>query len=321
MANVFCVRAEFGRYASAFIGGSYVAIGWLPKHNLSDLKPENNDKIRELYSLDYPQPGALSAGQNVGQIARFLFEIRPGDIVVTPTLENEKLAVGRVTSEYYYKIDTDCPFPHRRAVDWNKEQVLRSTLSIPLQNTLRSLLTVYRVDRGDEIARAAGFEPVQPKLTHVPTDPYRRVLERFMELSADEFEILVKELLVSIGFDAEHIGQQGDGGIDVTGHLKVYEFASVDLKVQVKRYKLDLEIGPKAIRDFRGDVPVNSQGAFVTTCSFNKRAYEEGVKPGFKRIGLIDGRKLVDIMLDYYDKLSPELQAKLRLRKALIPEE
>jgi restriction system protein len=321
VVNVFCVRAEFGRYTSAFIKGNYVAIGWLPRNRLSDLKPADTDKLRELYMSDYPQASPLSAGQNLGQISRFLFEIQQGDIVVTPTLENEKLAVGRVTSQYYYKIDSSCPFPHRKTVEWRTELVLRPTLSIPLQNTLRSSLTVYRVGRGDEIAYVAGYELEKPKVAHVETDLYHRVLEQFMELSADEFEILVKELLASIGFDAEHIGRQGDGGIDVTGDLKVYEFASVDLYVQVKRYSLDSKIGPKAIRDFRGSVPEKSQGAFVTTCSFNKKSYEEAVKPGFKRIGLIDGRKLVDIMVDHYDNLSPELRGKLRLRKTLVPEE
>lgn len=320
MANVFCVRAQFGQYAPAFINGGYIAIGWLDKTNLGDVKPGDLDKLRELYLIRHPTVSSLSLGQNVGQIARFLFEIQPGDIVVSPTLENEKLAVGKVTGGYYFEADSACPFPHRKPVEWCKETVLRSTLSIPLQNTLRSSLTVYHVSRSDELARVAGFPVGESKATHTEADLYKRVLEQILELSADEFEILITDLLASIGFDADHVGRQGDEGIDVTGNLKVYGFAGVDLKVQAKRYSLNSKISPKAIRDFRGSVPEKSQGAFVATCSFNKKAYEEAVKPGFKRIGLVDGKQLVDIMVEHYERISSELRDRMRLRKALVPE-
>lgn len=319
MANVFCVRAEFGKYTSAFLDGGYVGIGWLPQHNLKDINDEKS--LRELYIHAHPSDSPVSIGQNVGQIARFLFEIKPGDIVVTPMFENEKLAIGKVTSEYYYEPDKVCPFPHRKPMEWYKEPVLRSALSIPLQNTLRSSLTVYHVSRGDELARAAGFPVAETKISHTKADLYTQVLERILELSPDEFEILVTDLLASIGFEAQHIGRQGDGGIDVKGVLKVYGFASIDLYVQVKRYNLGVKIGPNVIKQFRGSVPEQSQAAFVATCGYNKKAHEEALKPGFKRVGLIDGRQLVDILVEHYENISEELRGKLRLRKALIPED
>jgi len=321
MPNVFCVRAEFGQYASTFRTEGYVAIGWLNEADLGHFTTEQYEALRSLYALNHPGAGPLSIGQNVGQIARFLFEIQKGDIVVTPTLENEKLAVGKVTSDYYYEKDSACPFPHRKRVQWCPDPVLRSALSVPLQNTLRSSLTVYRIRQSDEMARAAGFAVAETKVAHTERDLYDQVLERLLQLSADEFELLVTDLLTSIGFQAEHIGRPGDGGIDVSGTLNVYTFATVELRVQVKRYSRGAPIGPKVIRDFRGSVPENSQAAFVATCEFNKKAYDEAIKPGFKRIGLVDGRHLVDILVEHYESLSPGLRDKLRLRKALVPEE
>lgn len=319
MPKVFCVRAKYGQYASAFIDGGYTAIGWIPQDSLKGITTD--DQLKELYIKTYPNYTPVSLGQQIGQISRFLFEIQPGDIVVTPTSENEKLAVGKVTGDYYFQSDEKCPYPHRKSVMWLKDRVIRTSLSVPLQNTLRSMLAVYRVKRGDELARAAGLPVPESKATHAEIDLYRRVLGQILELSPDDFEILVTDLLTSIGFDAEHVGRQGDGGIDVTGNLKVYGFASMDLRVQVKRYSLSTKIGAKTIRDFRGSVPDKSQGAFVATCSFNKKAYEEAIRPGYKRIGLIDGKQLVDIMVDHYENISQGLRDTLKLRRALVPEE
>ena len=38
MTNVFCVRAEYGQYTSAFVNNGYIAIGWLDQTDLGNLK-------------------------------------------------------------------------------------------------------------------------------------------------------------------------------------------------------------------------------------------------------------------------------------------
>ena len=137
-------------------------------------------------------------------------------------------------------------------------------------------------------------------------------------MSADEFEILVTELLTAIGFDAEHVGQPGDGGIDITGKLRIYEFATVDLMVQVKRYAKG-KIDHRAVKQFRSSVPEKTQAAFVTTSDFTPKARDEAEKAGFKKIGLINGDQLIDILIETYENLSDEVRDKLKLRKPLIP--
>ncbi len=103
------------------------------------------------------------------------------------------------------------------------------------------------------------------------------------------------------------------------GTLDVYGLASVDLRVQVKRYKLGNTVGHKDVRDFRSSVPDKAQGAFVTTSSYARKAREEAEREGFKRIGLIDGGQLVDILGEEYDRLPQEVREKLGLRRALVP--
>ena len=38
MINVWCVRADFGTHAKAFVEGGYVAIGWISQKSLSKVK-------------------------------------------------------------------------------------------------------------------------------------------------------------------------------------------------------------------------------------------------------------------------------------------
>lgn len=58
----------------------------------------------------------------------------------------------------------------------------------------------------------------------------------------------------------------------------------------------------------------------MTTSGYTKRARKEADKQGFKRIGLIDGEQLVDILNEQYASLSVEMCERLGLRRALVPE-
>ena len=52
---------------------------------------------------------------------------------------------------------------------------------------------------------------------------------------------------------------------------------------------------------------------FIIYSVFNSK-----VKEGFKKIGLINGSQLVDILIDNYDDLPQELKDKLGFRKILV---
>jgi restriction endonuclease Mrr len=66
-------------------------------------------------------------------------------------------------------------------------------------------------------------------------------------------------------------------------------------------------------------VPEKAQGAFVTTSGYTKKARDEAERAGFKRIGLIDGGQLVDILAEEYERLPSVVRERLGLRRALVP--
>src|SRR5258708_11467336 len=262
--RVFVVRAEFGKWAQACYQGGFVGFGWLDKTELSDALSRGKDYIRELYDYYDPSASVMRKVVNVGEIWRFVEELTPGTLVLTPSENREKLLVGRISGEYYYGTDTSgCPYTHRKPVDWQPEPLLRSALSVPLQNTLGSSLTVFNVSQAEEVLTKLSL-PVPTKSVNPVTtaeDLAERVIERFLELTPDDFEILITQLLAAIGFEARHTGRVGDGGIDVEGILDVNGFAKVDLMVQVKRYS-STTINHHDIKKFLGSVPQRSQPPF-----------------------------------------------------------
>ncbi|MGO4840710.1 hypothetical protein AB4144_51515, partial [Rhizobiaceae sp. 2RAB30] len=88
MTSVWCVRADAGKYAQAFLAGGYVGIGWALMDDLS-VTP-SRDELYKLYRAAYPEDNSnIVAGQQVGQLARFLIELKGGDTVITPDANTE----------------------------------------------------------------------------------------------------------------------------------------------------------------------------------------------------------------------------------------
>ena len=331
--KVTAVRANYGQYTDAFKKNEYVAIGWFDEpldH------PEDNAKIRERYESEYPDQSPYQVGQNAGQVYRFLNETPAGSVVLTPYQPPDtRINVGRVTGPSYFERDDTSPFFYRLPVAWEPEPLDRHALSIPLQNTLGSLLTVFNVKQVAEVCAQAGLPyegggdtPSAAAAAQTSTDAaYRAVHETLRELDAYEFELLASYVLRTLGFEAtQETGRTGDGGIDFEGELNVFGVASIQLQVQVKRYDKQ-RIGEREIRNFRGALKRDRQGCFITLSDFQKKARASAKDPDKVPINLINGRQLVEIMTEQYDRIvdlmrsedNDDLADKLRFRRALIP--
>jgi len=321
VTSVWCVRAEFGTYAKQFVDGGYVAIGWMPNSDLSGIKAR--DELYPLYKAEHPDDTSnIVIGQQVGQIARFLLEIQPGDFVITPAADTEWLHYGKVEqdSSYVYAAGDDgCPYRHRRRVAWAPQRLKRGDFSVPFQNTIRSSLTVFAISQRDEFLAAIGQAGLTAKPATVQYDPYRVVLEQVLELDDKEFEILVGHLLTALGFEGSEVtGKTGDGGVDATGELNVANLAKVKVFVQAKRYKLGSKVNANTVKQLRQAIPFGGQGAFITTADYQGAAADVALEAGFPRIGLINGRQLVDLLIEHWSDIPPEFRERLGLKPGLV---
>ena len=319
--DIWTVRADFGRHTQGFVEGGFAGIGWLHDCDLTDVTTK--EELYPLYTSAHPEDtSSVVVGQQVGQIARFLLEIKPGDVVITPAAEPEWLYYGFVKENphyYYVQPGSDSVrYAHRRPVQWHPEPMRRTSFSVPFQNSMRSSLTVFRVWHQEEFLRVIGV--ISGKRQPQKYDPYDAVLTQLLELDAREFELLITALLTVLGFEeSEHTGKSGDGGVDATGELDVAGMVRVKLFVQAKRYKPGIKIKASTVKGLRQSIPSGGQGAFITTADYASNARDVATEIGFPRIGLINGHQLVDLLMEHWDDIPEEFQEKLGLRRGLIP--
>src|SRR5262245_43031580 len=98
--HVWCVRADGGTYTKAFVQNGYAAIGWLEEDDLSSVA--TREQIASLYRSRYPSDSDIVAGQQVGQISRFVLEAEAGDLIIAPDANTELLQYGYVAGNYFY---------------------------------------------------------------------------------------------------------------------------------------------------------------------------------------------------------------------------
>jgi predicted Mrr-cat superfamily restriction endonuclease len=319
--KLWVIRAEFGTYTKHFVEGAYVAVDYSISETLEGV--QSREQIATLYRSAHPdEQSNIVVGQQSGQLARFLLEMQEGDCVITPSADTEWLRYGVLTSKTYWFEATPndgCPYRHRRGVKWNTDQLSRSSFSVPFQNTIRSSLTVFAVSQVDEFMLRINAEGYKPSKRESHYDPYESVLERVLELDDKEFEILVAHLLTALGFEESKVtGKTGDGGVDATGILNISNLAKVKVFVQAKRYKRGSKINANVVKQLRTAIPVGGQGAFITTADFQSSASEVAVEQGFSRIGLINGRQLVDLLVEHWQDIPEEFRDRLGLRIGLI---
>jgi predicted Mrr-cat superfamily restriction endonuclease len=321
MKNVWCVRADYGTYTKNFVQGGYVAVGYGITASLAAVT--SREELTKIYKQANPSDTSnLVIGQQVGQVARFLFDMQVGDYVITPASDTESLHYGQISDRGYW-FDNEradgCPFAHRRGVVWYKDQLSRSSFSVPFQNTIRSSLTVFGISQRDEFLTFVKAEGHVSQKNTAVYDPYESVLTQVLELNDKEFEILVGHLLTAIGFEESKVtGKTGDGGVDATGILNVANLAKVKVFVQAKRYKRGSKINANIVKQLRTAIPVGGQGAFITTADFQGSANEVATEAGFPRIGLINGERLVDLLVEHWEDLPIEFRDRLGLRIGLV---
>ena len=323
MPKVWVVRADGGTYTQACVSGGFTGIGW---GNVGDLtNVVDKSQLAALYT-EHPNPGEGkgTVDTNVSTIWRFRNAISVQDWVITPAKDRRYLQYGQVAGDYRWVSTPDgsCPYQHRRDVDWSNDVVDRQSLSIAMQNTLGSPVTVFNVSHVNEFLGKIGqaFPEVPSAVSPVEQlKPYELAIEHLLKLSPTEFEILVGHLLTAIGFDIEVTQPVADGGVDFRGTLNLSNAAQINITGQVKRYKRGSRISAKPVRDLRGRIPIGAQGTFVTTSDYTKDARRVAEEEGFARVGLINGEQLVDLLTQHWNDIPDEFRSALGLKPILVP--
>lgn len=130
------------------------------------------------------------------------------------------------------------------------------------------------------------------------------LLDTILKNPPSFFEQLVVDLLVAMGYGGSRkdagqaLGKTGDGGID--GIIKEDKLGLDIIYLQAKRYAADNPVPSREVRDFTGSLEGHGaqKGVLITTSSFTRDGVEFVKRLQHKKIVLIDGAKLTQLMMD-----------------------
>lgn len=131
-------------------------------------------------------------------------------------------------------------------------------------------------------------------------DVRKKLKARLMALKPEEFEELVSKLFQKMGFrEVSRTRLSGDGGIDVRGTMVTIGSGVIrtELAIQVKRWKHNVQA--PTVQQVRGSLGAHEQGCIVTTSDFSSGARAEACVSNKAPIALVDGRELLNLMLEY----------------------
>jgi restriction system protein len=157
-------------------------------------------------------------------------------------------------------------------------------------------------------------EALSEAISTLNADLKNRLLSTVLEQSATFFEHLVLDVLLAMGYGgsradaAEHLGKSGDEGVD--GRINQDTLGLDQIFVQAKRYAPDRPVDRKTIQAFVGSMTGQgvTKGVFITTSSFNENAREFVLRGANTKIVLIDGERLLSLMLQHHIGVRVERQ-------------
>ena len=332
MVRYWAVRAapEIQEYVEK---DSFAGIGW---ETIGDLTGLSQNVIAEKVRTIEPDAHPSKQGNVTRMLHQFSSVIEVGDIILTPIKATNRVLFGEVVSQYKYDSSADLgPRSNIREIKWLRTDVGRSELSTPMRNTMGSLLTLFSLD-----AHRLEIDALLQHRTPETRAEQHRIDEKHAEVVSDatnaetiesaardritdilytnfdnyEFEDLVRAVLVAMGYRASGKSGPGiDGGVDIIATTDALGLNPERINVQAK-HRQGASGGPD-IQQLMGTLAQQERGLFVSLGGFTNEAR----RMRDSRVTLLDGDAFIDLLLEYYEKLGAEMQARLPLKRVYLP--
>lgn len=300
----------------------YIGIGWAEIGSLADAK--DRDAVKKLYKKAFPADSDGRVNTCAGTLHRFANEMRAGDIVVFTRKGGDKdVLIGELSGDYQFLNGENKAYPHLRKIRW-KKTLPREFFSQGALYELGSFLTLIQVkEYADEVLAA-----LEGKNVDVPAEEMYAVEEIDYEQQARDFvkkQLLRHEkghglarlfahLLEILGYHTDISEPGKDGGIDIVAYPDELGVRRPLIKVQCKSSK----VGPDEVGRLNGLLNEEEQGILVTLGTFSFDARQ--LAHARSKIRLIDGDKLIELILQHYEELGSTYKALFPLRKVYVPE-
>lgn len=311
---------------SLFFKKSVVALGWNQMGDLSKLQPDR-DAFKAAVAKAYPESKAGAIPNNAGQLFRFVHEMKQGDLVVYPSKHDRQVHIGRVKEPYRFNPDPETEFPHQHTVEWFTS-LPRTHFSQGALYEIGSAMSFFQIKSYAEEFRAAAEGKSAPSLSmqdesvgavaeEIIDSTRDFVLKRLaQELKGHPLADFVAHLLGTMGYRTR-VSQEGpDSGVDIIAHKDELGFEPPIIKVQVK--SIEKTIGDPVVSALYGKVAANEYGLLVTLGIYSNQAITFARNKSNLR--LIDGKELVDLILQHYEQFDSRYKGLLPLKRVYVPE-
>ena len=202
------------------------------------------------------------------------------------------------------------PMHYRRITEMAIEHQLIAPGGLTPEASLNAAITTEikrrgSVDREQRFsAHGRGFyglasptDPLGGAIDSKNAEVRSRLRALLAELDPRLFEGLIGQLLVALGFEDVVVTKySGDGGIDLRARLAVGGVTDVRTAIQVKRWANN--VSGRTIRELRGGLGPHERGLVITLSTFTKDARAEAEATDRSPISLVNGDRLVELLID-----------------------
>jgi restriction system protein len=327
---------KHGEYEQRFLDEGRVYLTWDTLN--ADLAKLDWDALVSLMKETYPEAKQATITNWASQVYPFAHDMKKGDWIVLPRKGRSLIAVGEITGDYQHHPDGKDPFFHTREVKWLKTDVQRSAFDVELLYSFGAFMTICRIKRNDAEARvrampAKGWKTAGTPKVALAKDP-AEAAEAAAPETIDIAEIardsianliisrfkghgmarLVEAILKAQGYVTFRSPEGPDKGVDILAAGGPLGFGEPRICVQVK--SSDDPVDLPTVSQLRGTMERvrADHGLFVSWGDF-KSSVEKDTAEQFFKVRLWNRERLIEELLAVYDKLDPDLQSELPLKR------
>ena len=271
----------------------------------------SKEKLEDYYYLIYPIVNA----------------IKKDDLIILPSKFSNTFHFGRVVGDYEFDEAAPEYYKHSRAVDWFATDISKDLFDnqIIYDTNIRNSVGMIK---NKDITECIEYM-VEHDWNRPPMKPFDEDYEMDWEAAAKstiskyiyknfkgyDMEDLICEILKAKGFTVYNGPKGPDGGQDLLAAAGDMGFDSPKICVQVKTQSSHVK---KEVVDELTETIKKFHAEYGLFVAWN--GYDKAVKPAeyFYNIRLWTSNEVVDEVLKYYDKFSPEIQQRIPLKHIWI---
>lgn len=309
-----------------FLKHNVIALGWEEMGDMAKL-PADREAFKAKLLEVRPDRKERYYWIAAGQLFRFIYEAKDGDLVIYPSKRDRHIHIGEIVGPYKFDPKPESGYPQHRAVKWLKS-FPRTKFSQGALYEIGSAMSFFQVKNyADEfLAALSGKEnapsPKQDETASYVAEDIEQNTSDFIlktlaqELKGHAFAEFTAHLMGAMGYRTRLSPEGPDGGIDIISHKDELGFEPPIVKVQVK--STEGSIGEPIVSQLYGKVERSEYGMVVTLGTFTNQAISFARNKSNLR--LIDGEELVGLILQHYEQFDSKYKGLLPLKRVYVPE-